>query len=138
MVRLVPQLESEAIPPPPKFAVEPRICCIFCIEVKDDATKVDLVRTQYWSVPNLKRFCSNVEKGYSRAIAKQAIPLLVNDINRLKNPQDVRCKFQMMIGVPIRPGIAQPMLDISDVDISGDDNGELFRQRIKRFVNGLS
>ena len=132
MVRIAPKLESEAIPPPSEFAGRPRIRCIFYVQEKDDPTKPERVRVHSWCMTDLQWFCSCLEKGYSGAIAKQAIPLLVGDINGFKKPEVARSKLQWMIGVP---SLVQPLLAGSSVGVSGDDDGELFRQRLERLLN---
>ena len=137
LVRFDPRFESEAIPPPPEYAGQPRVRCIFYVEDRDDLFKEEFIRVHSCCIADLQGFCSNAEKDYSRAIAKQAIPLLVNDINGFREPQDVTFKFKIMIGVPVEPGIAQPLLDVSDVDIPGDNDGKLFRQRLEQLFNGF-
>lgn len=134
MVKLAPQLETDAISPPPEFAGRPRIRCIFYVEEKDDPTRPERVRVHFWCLTDSQLSCSHLEKAYSRAIAKQAIPLLVIDINGLKTPQDTRRKLQLMIGLP---GIVRSFLNVSNTGVSGEDNGELFRQRLER-LGGFS
>jgi len=122
MVRLTPQLENNVTPPPPEFAGRPAIRCIFYVEDKDDPTKAKFVRGHSWCVTDLQLVCSQLEKDYSRAIAKQVIPLLASDINGFKKPEDVRIKYHLMIEVP---DIVQTLLVVSSA--SGDGGGGMFR-----------
>ena len=134
MVRLAPRLERDAIPPPPEFAGLPRIRCIFYVEEKDNPNTPERIRVHSWTLTEIQQLCSCLEKRYSRAIAKQAIPILVNDINGLRKPRDTRHKFQMMIDVP---GIVRSFFTWSGMGVTGDDDGELFRQRIDQLFNAL-
>jgi len=127
IVRLSPQVESMmANDPPSELSGMPRLRCLFFVEDKDDPTKMERVRVHSWSVADLRIYSRlGLEKDYSRAIATQALPLLVNDINGLKKPEEVDLKFQMMAAVP---DIVRHCL------IAGDHDGELFRQRIEQLI----
>ena len=130
MVRLDPQI-SNVTPPPPEFAGRPSIHCIFYIEEKDSNTGAERARGHSWCITDLQLVCSRLEKDYSRAIAKQVIPLLASDINGLKKPEEVRLKYHLMIEVP---DIVQTLLDVSSAGAFGDGGGELFRQLIEQLL----
>ena len=51
-------------------------------------------------------------KFYRVPVAEQAIPLLVSEINGLKEPEEAARKFYLMAGCP---GVVQPFLDVSDM-----------------------
>jgi len=131
MVRFTPQIERDEGPPPPEFADRPHIRCIFYIEDKNDPTKAGFARVHAWCVTDLQLVCSQLEKDYSRVIAKQVIPLLASDINGMKKPGDVRSKFHLMIELP---EMVQPLLDVAGVGVSGDGGGGLFRLLIEQLL----
>ena len=137
IAKLAPRLERETIDPPPELSGLPRLRCIFFVEDKDDPTKTERARVHSWCVPDLPWVHSHLEKDYSRAIAKQAIPLLVSDINGLKKPGEVNLKFQMMIGAPdVVPAMTTEDCSGNASNNSlGDDDGGLFWQRIEQLLN---
>jgi len=137
MVWLTPELESEAIPPPPRLvAGQPRIRCVFFVEHIRDPTTAEHARVQFWRMTELQQICSRLEKDYSRAIAKQAVPLFMSEVNGLKTPHDVWCKFHLMVDFPDK---VQPLLDVSSVGTSGDEfeGGELFQQRMEELLDEI-
>ena len=135
MVRLAPRLESEAIPPPPEFAGRPRIRCIFYVQERNDPTRPERVRVHSWCLTDLQLMCRLLEKDYSRAIAKQVIPLLVTDINGFKKPQGTKRKLQLLIGLC---DIVRSFFNVSSTGVFDEVDEELFQQRLELLLSGFA
>jgi len=126
MLRLAPRLAEIDLPPELSPGV-PRFRCIFFVEDEHDPIKKRRVRLRCWCMPDAHSINSLLERGYSRAIAKQVIPLLVSDINGLKNAEEATLKFQMIVGAP---DVVGSFLNVSGTGAAGDDDEELFQQRV--------
>ena len=125
---------------PPEYSEWPRLRCLVFIKDKRDPTRMERARVHSWCVANLREVYSDLDKDYSRAVAKQAIPLLVREINELKKPEEAVRKFQLMIEAPdaIRPFLDVLNMGISDDDDDDDneDDGELLQQYLEKLLGG--
>ena len=116
--------------PPGGFFEWPRLCCIVFVKEEDDPTKTERVRVHSWRAPHFRDVYCHLDKGYSRTVAEQAIPLLVSEINGLKDPREAVRKFHLMVG---GPEVVQPFLDMG---IADNDEGELLRQYLGQLLDG--
>jgi len=132
VVKLVPELER-AVANPPGYSEWPRLRCLVFIKDKTDPTQMERARVHSWCAGNLREVYSDLNKDYSRAAAKQAIPLLVREINESKNPEEVVRKFQLMVEAP---DAVRPFLDMLDMGITDDDDGELLQRYLERLLGG--
>jgi len=94
---------------------------------------MERTRVHSWCAGNLREVYSDLDKDYSHAAAKQAIALLVREINESKNPEEVVCKFQLMTEAP---DAVRPFLDTLDMGITDDDDGELLQRYLERLLGG--
>ena len=133
MIKLVPQLERAVTGPPSGLIEWPRLCCIVFVKEEDDPTETERVRVHSWRAPNLRDVCYNLDKNYSRTVAKQAIPLFVSEINGLNEPGEAARKFRLMIA---GPDVVQPFLNVLDMGITDDDDGDLLRKYLGQLLNG--
>ena len=131
----MPRLDQDSPDPPPELLGVPRIRCIFFVEDKDDPAKTERARIHVWGARDLRWMHSLVDKDYSRAIAGQAIPLLVSDINRLKKPEEAKRKLRFILGTP---GVVVSVMKASTAGVIGvDEAGEGFRRRIEQLLDEL-
>ena len=97
---------------------------------------MERARVHSWCVANLREVYSDLDKDYSRAAAKQAIPLLVREINELRKPEEAVRKFQLMVEAP---DAVRPFLDVLNMGITDDDDeddGELLQQYLEKLLGG--
>lgn len=94
---------------------------------------MERARIHSWCAENLREIYSGLDKDYSRAVAKQAVPLLVREINESKNPEEVVHKFLLMVETP---DAVRPFLDMLDMGITDDDDGELLQRYLERLLSG--
>ena len=93
----------------------PRFNCIAFVQNKDDPTRTERVQVRSWCAPNPRDIYSRLDKEYSHAVAEQALPLLMSEINGLKKPEEAARKFYLMAeGACV---VVQPFLDVSDTGI---------------------
>jgi hypothetical protein len=95
---------------------------------------MERARVQSFCVANLNEIFSHLDKGYCHAIVDQAIMLLINEINRLKEPAETVRKFRLMVENPFA---VQPLLDFLDMGITSGsdvDEGELFQRYLERLL----
>ena len=76
-------------------------------------------------VANLEEVCSDLDKDYACAAAKQAVPLLLREMNGLTKPEEVVHKFQL---ISEAPDAIQPFLDMLNMGSIDDGDGELLKQ----------
>lgn len=131
MIKLVPQLEQAVTGPPGGLPEWPRLCCIIFVKDKDDPAAMERVRVHSWRAPNLQEAFSDLDKGYSRAAAKHVIPLLVSEINGLREPEEAVRKFHLMVG---GPDIVRPFLDILGMGGTDNDDGELLGRYLEQLL----
>ena len=115
----------------------PRLHCFIFVKDKDYPKNLGRVRLHSWCTPSLREVYSQLDKNYSRAVAKQAIPLLVSEINGWKDPHDSMRKFRIMGECP---GALQGFLDVlsTGVDLIDEaEMGELFRWFLDRTLSGV-
>lgn len=124
VVKLVPELER-AVANPPGYSERPRLRCLVFIKDKNDPTQMERARVHSWCAGNLREVYFDLDKDYSRAAAEQTIPFLVREINGSRNPKEVARKFQLMVEAP---DAVRPFLDMLDMGMTDDDNGELFQR----------
>jgi len=97
VIKLVPQLERPITGPPGGPLAElPRCSCVVFIQNKDDPTRTKRVQVYSWCVPKLRDVYPMLDKETSRAVAEQAIQLLVSEINGLKEPLEAAHKFHSL------------------------------------------
>lgn len=121
---------------PPEYSEWPRLRCLVFIKDKRDPTQMERARVHSWCVANLREVYSDLDKDYSRAAAKQAIPLLVREINELRKPEEAVRKFQLMVEAP---DAVRPFLDVLNMGITDDDDeddGELLQQYLEKLLGG--
>ena len=95
---------------------------------------MERARVHSWCAPNLQEVYSCLDKDYSRAVAKQAIPLLVSEINASKKPEEVVGKLRLMAECP---DVIRPFLDMLHMGIPDDDDDvELFQRYLERLLGG--
>lgn len=95
---------------------------------------MERARVHSWCTPNLQEVFSNLDKNHSRAIAEQAIPLLVSEINELQTPEEAVDKLHLMVG---DPDVVQPFLGVLDMIGSPDsEDAKRFRQYIRQLISG--
>lgn len=68
-----------------------------------------------------------MDKDYSHTVAKQAIPLLVSEINGLKKPEEAVHKFQLMVEAPNIVRLFLGVLGMGLID-DDDDDADLERE----------
>ena len=103
----------------PGLSEWPRLQCIIFFKDKDDPTLTERARVHSWFMPNLREVYSNLDKDHSRAAAKQAIPILVYEINKLKKPEEAVNVFHLMIENPVA---VRPFLEMLEMAIIDDDD----------------
>ena len=118
---------------PPGILEWPRLRCLVIIQDRDDPTQRERARVHSWCTPNLREVYSNLDKGYSASAAKQAVPLLVSEINGLKKPEEAVRKFHLMVG---GPDVVQPFLNVLDMGLGAGDDGELLGMYLDRLLSG--
>ena len=86
IIKAFPKLAERLATGPPEL--RPRLRCIVFVKDKDDPTRTERVRVHSRCVPNLRELRDTINKNYSRrAASKLAIPLLLNEINVMKEPR---------------------------------------------------
>ena len=112
IIKLVPELEG-AVTSRAGLSEWPRLHCIIFFKDKDDPSRMERARVHSWCMPNLREVYSKLDKNHSRAVAEQAILLLVKEINRLQNPEDVARVLHLMVE---SPGVIRPFMDMLEMD----------------------
>ena len=78
----------------------PRVRCVVSSRGKNCPTQRDYVRVYSWYIPYLRELYYNLDKRHSHAAAMLAIPLLLNNVNTLKEPRLAERGFRAMVGDP--------------------------------------
>ena len=110
----------------------PRLHCFVFVKDRCDPTQMERGRIHSCCIPNLKELRSHWSKDYSREVSKQAIPLLLGEINGLKNPEVAARRFRLMTD---RPDVVQICLDMLKTGFLHGSDEELFQEWIERLVN---
>jgi len=107
----------------------PRIRCFLFFD-DEDPSKQGHGRIQGWCLPGIREL-SEVDKDYSRAAARKAIPQLLNDINIVKDPQQSELRFKPMVMLPGIPVVSIPMTGPGE-----DPLGPLFEHILRSNAGG--
>ena len=98
MVKLVPDLKDAAATS--EDLEWPRLRCFLFFKDEDPTKRDHHIRAQTWCLTNLRDLCYEMDKGYSQAASKIAIPQLVNEINVFGEPQKAELRFKSMVSDP--------------------------------------
>ena len=90
---LPPALYAPASPPHPSLS---RLRCIFFFNYPSATVEKYHARGETWWVMNLRELSYDMDKDYSRATSRLAIPELINEINVLQNPKQAAKRFGIM------------------------------------------
>jgi len=90
---------------------------------------MERVRVHSQCVPNLRELCDRIDKDYSRRAASQlAIPLLLNEINLMGDPQEAEGRLRWMV--------EDQDLTRALMGAGGSDDGALFLRCLERILRG--
>ena len=92
VLKAMPGYEDEMVYPPGLA----RFRSFFYFQ-DDDPTKPDHCRTQGWGLENLQLLWYDLDKEFSRAASKIAIPQLLDEINILRDPLQAEQRFRYLI-----------------------------------------
>ena len=96
MLKVTPHLtDPTADSPGPGLS---RFRCFFFFTY-DDPELVH-TRTRTWWIPNLQELYYDMDKEYSRANSKLALPRLVTEMNILRDPQQAAARFKLIASGP--------------------------------------
>jgi len=136
ILKLVPDLEP-AVTNVPETLKWPRLHCFIFVKHEDYPKQLGRVRLHSWCTPSLREVYSQLDKNYSRAVAQQALPLLLNEINGPKDPHNAMRKFRIMGECP---GALEGFLDVLGTGvgiIDDEDMRQLFRWFLDRVLSGV-
>jgi len=101
----------------------PRLRC-FLIFKDEDPTGLDYVRVLWWCMPSLQKMWYGLDKEYSRAVSRLAIPVLLIEINIRRQPREAK---QFFGSIAMNPDVFSPLVEAAE---AGDD--ELLWERFER------
>jgi len=85
---------------------DPELPCLISFSIFEYEGLSVHPRCHSWCVPNLRVVGYGMDKGYSRAISRLAIPRLLNEINVLREPQQAVERFSRILALdPISSGV---------------------------------
>ena len=94
VLQSMPGYDDTAVNPP---GLElPRFRCFFYFQ-DQDPTKPDHCRIQGWCLENIQILWYDIDKEYSRAASKLAIPQLLDEINIIRDPLQAEKRFRHLV-----------------------------------------
>ena len=96
MVNVISGYEFEDAMVNPEGPELPRLRC-FLIFRNEDPTEPDYVRVLWWRMPGLQKIWYGLDKEYSRAVSRLAIPKLLTEINIRRQPRVAKELFRSMV-----------------------------------------
>jgi len=133
VIKIFPQLDSVVPNPTGGLSDWPRLRCVILVKDRNDPTQMERARIHSCLAPNLREVFCALDKNYSQAIAKLAIPFLICEINGLKNPEETVRNLHLMIG---GPEVIRPFLGMVNFGLTNDDDGELLQQYFEQLLPG--
>jgi hypothetical protein len=118
IIKALPDLKDAMVNPPD--LEWPRLRCVLSIK-NEDLTKPDHVQVQAWCMMNLREVCYGLDKDYSHAASRLAIPQLLNEVNILREPQQAERRFRFMV---LDPDLSWALLQ----EIAENETKEPFQQ----------
>jgi hypothetical protein len=100
----------------------PRIRCVISSQDKNCPSERECIRVYSWYIPYLRGLYYSLDKYHSYAAAKLAIPLLLNQINNLEEPQLAETRFAGLVG---DPGLVRVLVETA---------GSVTEETLQRFL----
>ena len=90
---------------------------------------MERVRVHSQCVPNLRELCESIDKDYSRRAASQlAIPLLLNEINLMGDPEEAQGRLRWMVD---DQSLTRALMGVGD-----NSDGTLFLRCFEQILRG--
>jgi len=114
----------------PQDLESPRLRCFFIFK-DEDPTEPDYVRDLWWYLPTLQNLLYGLDKEYSRAISRLAIPALLTEINIRRQPREAKRLFWSMA---VDPDLFLALTEVAE-GCDGEQLGEHFERILRLSAN---
>ena len=94
LAKAAPTIRDEMETDPPRPGMS-RLRCFFFFKY-GDLSELCYARSRMWWMENLQELCYEMDKEYSRAASRRAIPQLMNEINFLRDPKQAEERLRLL------------------------------------------